>query len=207
MDNDLRAVIEASISHCMSFPGSHKKGFRKAPYPSTIRTRALYCPFRIPQLTAMGTSRSSDGVKENAAGVLAKLRVNDESGTAIVDAGAIPPLVGLLTSGTDVAKENAARALAKLAVNDENSREIIAHAVAIPPLEALLNSGTDSAQEHARRVLEHLTKPEVREKEDAREVRSFSQDTCELALLLFLENGIKTRTVSTDISELAQRKD
>mmetsp|Transcript_46654 Transcript_46654/g.92104 ORF Transcript_46654/g.92104 Transcript_46654/m.92104 type:complete len:254 (-) Transcript_46654:739-1500(-) len=156
------------------------------------------------ELVAQLMSQSSDGVKENAAGALASHGVNNESGTAIVKAGGVPPLVGLLTSGTDVAKENAARALGKLAVNDENSRKIIAHAGAVPSLETLLNSGTDSAQEHARRVLELLT-----ETQDTSEAPENSKDDLEaLALLLLLENGIlNSRTASTDVSELAQRKD
>uniref|UniRef100_A0A7S3K3I7 Armadillo repeat-containing domain-containing protein n=1 Tax=Aureoumbra lagunensis TaxID=44058 RepID=A0A7S3K3I7_9STRA len=71
---------------------------------------------------------------------------NDENRVAIAEAGAIPPLVKLLTSRFATAKENAAGekaagALRALAVNDEN-KVTIAEARAISPLINLLTSGT-----------------------------------------------------------------
>ena len=65
-----------------------------------------------------------------------KKTVRDE----IVEAGAIPALVELLTSGAPGGRVAAARALSPLACNDAN-RVAMAEAGAIAPLVALLTNG------------------------------------------------------------------
>eukprot|EP00633_Aureoumbra_lagunensis_P005416 CAMPEP_0197306436 /NCGR_PEP_ID=MMETSP0891-20130614/3315_1 /TAXON_ID=44058 ORGANISM="Aureoumbra lagunensis, Strain CCMP1510" /NCGR_SAMPLE_ID=MMETSP0891 /ASSEMBLY_ACC=CAM_ASM_000534 /LENGTH=133 /DNA_ID=CAMNT_0042788675 /DNA_START=270 /DNA_END=668 /DNA_ORIENTATION=+ len=73
--------------------------------------------------------------------------------TTIAEAGAIPALVNLLTSGTAAAKEKAAAALWNLAINDEN-KVFIAEAGAIPALvNNLLTSGTAIANKNAAGAL------------------------------------------------------
>ena len=69
--------------------------------------------------------------------------------------GGIPPLVALVTSGSDFAKQCAARALANLATNDQ-SKAAIAAAGGIPSLAALVTSGSDSAKGHAAHALGNL---------------------------------------------------
>ncbi|CAL1157836.1 unnamed protein product, partial [Cladocopium goreaui] len=81
--------------------------------------------------------------------------MNDQNKAAIAAAGGIPPLVALVTSGSDSAKEPAAGALRNLAMNDQNMAAIAA-AGGIPPLVALVTSGSDSAKEQAARALINL---------------------------------------------------
>ena len=74
--------------------------------------------------------------------------------TTIVEAGAIPPLVALLTDGTDEAKEYASGAIRNLS-NGTNKTAIV-EAGANPPLVALLASGTDEAKGNAAAALLNL---------------------------------------------------
>ena len=60
---------------------------------------------------------ASDREKEEATKSLANLATDDQNNAAIAGAGAIPPLVALVTSGSDSAKEYAACALGNLATN------------------------------------------------------------------------------------------
>ena len=90
-----------------------------------------------------------------AAGALRNLAMNDQNKAAIAAAGGIPPLVALVTSGSDSAKAQAACALENLAPNDQNMAAIAA-AGGIPPLVALVTSGSDSAKEHAAGALRNL---------------------------------------------------
>ncbi|CAJ1446766.1 unnamed protein product [Effrenium voratum] len=68
------------------------------------------------------------------------LTSNSDNKIAIAKAGAIPPLVELLSRGTPVGQENAAATLSNLAVNSDNQ---------IPPLVELLSRGTPVGQENA----------------------------------------------------------
>ena len=62
----------------------------------------------------------------------------------VMTAGAVKPLVKLLTSGTDAAKEHAAGALANLANGKDENQTAIGSAGAIGPLLALLESNSDA---------------------------------------------------------------
>ncbi|CAL1142550.1 unnamed protein product, partial [Cladocopium goreaui] len=99
---------------------------------------------------------ASDREKEEAAKILANLAVNDENKAAIAAAGGIPPLVALVTRGSDSAKKYAARALGNLASNNDQNKAAIAAAGGIPPLVALVTSGNDSAKEYAAAALGNL---------------------------------------------------
>ena len=97
------------------------------------------------------------GVTEAAARALWRLAAheNDANRVAIVKAGAIGPLVELLSLGSDNAKEQAAGALRNLSINAAN-RAAIAAAGAIAPLVELLRRGSASAKESAVGALLHL---------------------------------------------------
>jgi hypothetical protein len=60
-----------------------------------------------------------------------------------VRGGGIPPLIELLTSGTNGQKEHAAGLLRYLAANNANNKIAIARDGGILPLIALVTSGTD----------------------------------------------------------------
>jgi vacuolar protein 8 len=79
----------------------------------------------------------------------------------IAQAGAIPPLVALLSVGET--HQVAASALADLASNDAN-KITIAEAGAIPPLIALLSCGPHSAAMTAARALSNLVRRNANEK-------------------------------------------
>ena len=76
---------------------------------------------------------------------------------AIVAAGAVPPLVALLRSGSEPGKERSAGALLILAVNAENQVKIAA-AGAIDPLLALQRNGSAEAQAISAGALTELAK-------------------------------------------------
>ena len=89
-------------------------------------------------------------------GALNILAVNDSTKIAIIDAGAIPALVVLLTSGTDEAKATAAGLFCSLSFNAKIA-VAIADAGAIPSLEALRTSGATDAKMYATFALERLS--------------------------------------------------
>ena len=95
--------------------------------------------------------RRSGAAGGNAAGALTNLACKAANRAAIVEAGAIPPLVALLRSG----EEKAAMALTNLACN-RDACTAIAEAGAIPPLVALLKNGKAHGQECAARALQNL---------------------------------------------------
>merc|ERR1711977_194762 len=95
-----------------------------------------------------------DDVKAQAAWALANLALNDDNCVTIASAGAILPLIALLSGPDEMGKKQAARALANLALNDDN-RATIASAGAIPPLIALLR-GPDEVKVHAACALANL---------------------------------------------------
>ena len=83
--------------------------------------------------------------------------LNDADGVTIREAGAIPPLVGLLETGSADASYYAANVLETVAVNDEN-RVVIREAGGIPPLLALVEFGGTYSRpmsEDALRMLAH----------------------------------------------------
>ena len=96
---------------------------------------------------------SFNKLAENAARALENLAIYSYNQQAIVEAGAIAPLVKLLTDGTDTQKENAARVLRNLA---ENNKVAIVNAGAIDPLVKLLD-GTDRQKEYAAEALWELS--------------------------------------------------
>ena len=85
---------------------------------------------------------------------------NDANCAAIADAGAIAPLVALVTNGTADGQELAARTLATLAGDefDErvSTRAAIVKAGGIPPLVALVANPATRCQEQAARALANL---------------------------------------------------
>lgn len=69
---------------------------------------------------------------------------SDESCEDIMLEGAIPLLVTLLRSGTDMQKQEAAYALGKLAANNEVSRGKTARKGAISPMVVFVRAVTDA---------------------------------------------------------------
>ena len=74
---------------------------------------------------------------------------------AVVNAGALPPLIALLSDGPAKAQEEAVKALTILAINADN-KVAIAKARALPPLTALLGNSSDGAHEEAAEVRRNL---------------------------------------------------
>ena len=94
-----------------------------------------------------------------AAATLANLsQADDSNDDRIREAGAIPPLVALLSGGPESeAAEEAALALSNLASDDEGEAAVT-EAGAIPPLVALLSGGPESeAAQRAAGALRNLT--------------------------------------------------
>ena len=74
------------------------------------------------------------------------LSVNADNKVKVAAAGAIPPLVALLGSGTSAAVQMAAAiALGNLSANNADSQVMVAAAGAIPPLVALRDNGSTQA--------------------------------------------------------------
>ena len=108
------------------------------------------------RVQSLRSPEASDREKKEAVCALANLALrNDQNNAAIAAAGAIPPLVALVTSRSDASKLEAARALRNLARNDQNTAAIAA-AGGIPPLVALVTSGSDSAKLEAAGALRNL---------------------------------------------------
>ena len=74
----------------------------------------------------------------------------------ILAAGALPPLVNLLKSGSSEARENAAGVLWSLSVENPENRTKIANAGALPLLVNLLESSSYEARETAAGALMNL---------------------------------------------------
>ncbi|KAJ7298899.1 hypothetical protein O6H91_07G123800 [Diphasiastrum complanatum] len=100
---------------------------------------------------------SSEEIQRNAAAELRLLaKYNMENRILISYAGAIQPLVTLLTSTDLQTQENAVTALLNLSINDNNKSEIAA-AGAIDPLVTVLEVGTSEAKENAAATLFSLS--------------------------------------------------
>ena len=76
---------------------------------------------------------------------------------AMVRAGAVAPLVGMLASGTDGGQIHAASALASIAAARHDFAATIVSAGAVAPLVALVRSGSAKAQMHASAALAALS--------------------------------------------------
>ena len=88
------------------------------------------------------------------AGALGNLAWNNTANRdAIREAGAIPPLVALVTSGAADGRQEAAGALHGLAWNNVANQAAIVAAGGIPPLVALVRSGAADGQEQAAAAL------------------------------------------------------
>ncbi|KAJ8600639.1 hypothetical protein CTAYLR_006926 [Chrysophaeum taylorii] len=102
----------------------------------------------------IGMLLPNDREREVAAESVWSLAVdNADNKIAIAKLGGIPPLVELVTSGTDVAKENAAAALWNLAANNPDNNAAIAKAGGILPLVDIATHGTVSAKPYAAAAL------------------------------------------------------
>jgi len=100
-----------------------------------------------------GRQRRTADAKEQAAGALSNLAINnDDNQVAIVALGGIALLVELTRSGTAVAKEQAAAALCILAFNADNKVAIVAEG-GIAPLIELMRSGTAVSMQWVAGVL------------------------------------------------------
>ena len=124
----------------------------------------------IPHLVALVARRSAsslgDGpssniaVREAAAGALQNLAANNsDNKAAIISAGAVPPLVELLsTSSVETARETAAGALQNLAKHREANKSVLIEAGVLPPLIKTLGDDRASArsQRTSARAIENL---------------------------------------------------
>jgi vacuolar protein 8 len=99
---------------------------------------------------------SAEGRVE-AAGALGNLAFNYDIGAAaVVEAGAISPLVGLLRGGSDEVRAEAARALWSLAYGNDNIAAAVAEAGAIPSIVQLLSGSSDEGRVNAAGALATL---------------------------------------------------
>uniref|UniRef100_A0A7S4VCI7 Armadillo repeat-containing domain-containing protein n=1 Tax=Alexandrium monilatum TaxID=311494 RepID=A0A7S4VCI7_9DINO len=112
-------------------------------------------------------SGCDDATKEEAIGMLKHLYVKFKCGygitCAILNAGAIRPLVAFVESGTEAQKEQAADLLASLAytsrlglVCNSGLKNEVRALGGFEPLAALVTHGGTSQQEHAAAALENL---------------------------------------------------
>ena len=109
------------------------------------------------------------GIPEQAAITLADIAYkNVEMQKAIVDAGAIPALLALIRTGSQLGQEHAARAIWHLAALFE-VHSIIIEAGGIPDLVQLLKMGSPRAQEMATAGISDLVLGAVQERLAARE--------------------------------------
>ena len=102
-----------------------------------------------------GRRARADTPQERAAAVLADLARSGENKQSIVDTGAVPPLVMMLTSEYQVVQTHAASTLAHLAALVRNNK-VIADAGGIAPLVGVLAEGSADGQRAAAGALLHL---------------------------------------------------
>ena len=99
-------------------------------------------------------ANQNTGTQRRAACVLSDLaRDNPGSPVVIVNAGAISPLVNLLSGGAADVKEEAARALSTLALNSPSTQLAIASGLVV-----LVGTGSAESQEHVSQLLLTLSK-------------------------------------------------
>ena len=92
---------------------------------------------------------------EYGARALWNLAINAENKVAIAEAGAVRPLVTLMTNGSVHCREAAAGAIRNLAVNEKNQEEIVAEG-GVRPLVELCSAGDVAGAEVAARALWNL---------------------------------------------------
>ena len=96
----------------------------------------------------------SPEAKTNAAKVLGNLAANNPANqTKIVEAGALPDLIGLLRDENPQVKTNAVRVLGILALNNPANQTKILEAVALPDLIGLLTDEVSNVRQYAAGVL------------------------------------------------------
>ncbi len=102
------------------------------------------------------------GIQTNALAAVMNLSIPNNNKIQIASAGAIPVLIKLLKSRSDLAQELITGALSNLALNDDN-KMAIGVLGAVPPLLHVLRVGSQGAQRDAAMALYQL---------------SFSQNNC-----------------------------
>ena len=97
----------------------------------------------MPLVTLLTTGTTQ--ARENAAGALWHLALEESNQSAIAKCNGISPLVTILDDGTEQAHKHAADALARLAIsNADNQAQIAKHCV------ALLSNPSTGAQQRSR---------------------------------------------------------
>eukprot|EP00931_Biecheleriopsis_adriatica_P060327 TRINITY_DN3621_c0_g1_i2.p1 TRINITY_DN3621_c0_g1~~TRINITY_DN3621_c0_g1_i2.p1 ORF type:complete len:158 (-),score=16.64 TRINITY_DN3621_c0_g1_i2:125-598(-) len=114
---------------------SHRAGWRD----SSIGGVAYH--WQIPPLVELLTTEHG---KQDAAGTLRNLSYSGGHEAVIIQAGAVPPLVKLLTTGSAYGKRTAAGALCNLTRNLGNNVSTIVQAGAIPPYNLSLSGGHEA---------------------------------------------------------------
>lgn len=102
-------------------------------------------------------SSLSIDTRKVAAAALAKVARNDTNRISIVQAGAIPPLVELLSDADTLVRRSAARALVNIAANYANGISIVQAGV-IPPLVGLLCDTDTDVRRYASAALANITR-------------------------------------------------
>ena len=112
----------------------------------------------IPRIVKELKAAAQDGKEKNAhlLDVLAQ-SLDEANVAAMVKAGAIGPLVGLVAQGTDGGQIHAASTLASIAAGQRENQMQVVKAGAITPLVVLLRSGSEKAQMHAAHALASLS--------------------------------------------------
>ena len=135
----------------------------------------------LPELPAM-TSAVKMAMQEQAAATLADLAHDSyDMQEAIVDAGAVPPLLAFIRIGSPAGQEQAARAVWHLAEFNEHQPPIVS-AGAVSDLVQLLKTGSAKAQEMAaagltdlaRGGIDERAKREARRRETGRRAKRIS---------------------------------
>ena len=116
------------------------------PGPGKLKKQASgMLPTDIPKIVGELKDSESEG-KEQLAHLLSVLALhNPDNPPAIVSAGAIKPLVDLITSGTDGAQMHAASTLATIAASSQPFQDKIVDAGGIVPVCKLLSAGSNRA--------------------------------------------------------------
>ncbi|KAJ0051879.1 hypothetical protein Pint_01720 [Pistacia integerrima] len=136
--------------------GQHNsRGIHAVPF-SDLGSDELTTTSYVKKLIEDLNSQSND-LKTTAAAELRLLaKHNMENRIIIGNCGAIPPLLSLLYSETQLTQEHAVTALLNLSINEDN-KAMIAEAGAIEPLIHVLRSGNDGAKENSAAALFSLS--------------------------------------------------
>ena len=112
----------------------------------------------LPQLVKALVTTASEGdaaEKESVAAQLANLSAQNHftNSTMLFNAGAVPPLVRILASGSAKSQSSAAAALRSLAYEQPEHQKAIVEAGGVASLARLLKSGSAKVQEEVHRLL------------------------------------------------------